>query len=51
MDTSAFDISSGNHSLTFDCEFSNSGEEPIAKVEIRTFGNGETISLNSVTSK
>jgi hypothetical protein len=38
IDPAALKVSKGEHSLTFDCKFKNTGEEPMVKLEIRTFG-------------
>ena len=40
-----FQIGDGQHSLNFDCQFNNSGEEPLVKVEIRTVGLKEEVDL------
>ncbi|MEA1898264.1 MAG: hypothetical protein U9N53_11460, partial [Bacteroidota bacterium] len=45
VDASALKISNGEHSLRFDCEFIKTGKEPMVKLEIRTFGTAEKISL------
>ncbi len=43
VDPSAFQVSNGEHSITFDCEFNKTGTEPMVKLEIRTFGTAENI--------
>jgi hypothetical protein len=43
IDPAALKVSNGEHSLTFDCKFKNTGEEPMVKLEIRTFGSAEVI--------
>jgi len=45
IDPSAFKVSNGEHSITFECEFMNTGKEPMVKLEIRTFGPAEKITL------
>lgn len=42
---SDFHVKSGNHTLTFDCEFRNAGNEAKAKLELRTFNPPEKIVL------
>ena len=42
---SSFKVSSGEHNMTFDCNFGNAGKEAFAKLEIRTFGEAEKITL------
>ncbi len=39
-------VSSGNHSITFDCKFNNSGKEAKAKLEVRTFAPAEKIAMS-----
>lgn len=51
IDSSPFIISTGDHSITFNCEFSNTGEETRVKLEIRTFGEAERIRMNPGTSQ
>ena len=43
---SDFKVRSGEHSITIDCQFKNTGEKPSAKFEIRTFGKRENIIMN-----
>jgi len=38
-----FNLSKGNHSIIFDCIFSEKGKEPVAKFEIRIPGKAEKI--------
>jgi len=38
-----FKLSNGNHSIAFDCAFSEKGKEPAAKLEIRVKGKTEEI--------
>jgi hypothetical protein len=38
-----FLLSKGNHSITFDCSFSNKGKEPTAKFELRIPGKAEDV--------
>jgi hypothetical protein len=45
IDPSSLKVSKGEHSLTFDCKFKNTGKEPMVKLEIRTFGPAEKITL------
>lgn len=45
IDPAAFKISGGEHSMTFDCKFDKTGKEPIVKMEIRTFGEAEKLTL------
>ncbi len=45
MDPSAFKVTNGEHSMTFDCKFNNAGKEPVLKMEIRTFGLAEKLTL------
>ena len=37
------DVTTGRHSINFDCNFSNEGTEPMAKLEIRISGKAESI--------
>ena len=39
-------VSSGDHSITFDCKFNNSGKEAKAKLEVRTFAPAEKITIS-----
>ena len=39
-------VSSGDHSITFDCKFNNSGKEAKAKLEVRTFAPAEKIAMS-----
>jgi hypothetical protein len=39
-----FKLSKGNHSIIFDCTFSDKGKEPAAKLEVRIPGKAEKIS-------
>ena len=45
IDPSLFKITDGEHSMTFDCTFKKTGKEPVVKLEIRTFGPAEKITL------
>ncbi len=45
IDPSAFLVSNGEHSLTFDCKFNSPGKTPMVKLEIRTLGVAEKIIL------
>lgn len=45
FDASALKVKDGDHSMTFDCEFKKKGEKPMLKLEIRTFGVKEKLSL------
>jgi hypothetical protein len=38
-----FQLSKGNHSIIFDCSFSEKGKEPVAKFEVRIPGKAEAI--------
>ena len=39
-------VNSGDHSITFDCKFNNSGKEAKAKLEVRTFAPAEKIAMS-----
>ena len=39
-------VSSGDHSIAFDCKFNNSGKEAKAKLEVRTFAPAEKIAIS-----
>ncbi len=41
-----FKLSKGNHSVIFDCTFSDKGKEPAAKFEVRIPGKAETVKVN-----
>ena len=41
--SSDFEVSNGDHTLTFDCEFKNAEKEAKAKLELRTFAPPEKI--------
>ena len=43
IDASSFQIAKGNHSLVFDCKFSEKGKEPMAKFEVRISGKAEEL--------
>lgn len=43
IDPGFFQVGKGSHTLTFDCDFEDKGEEPAAKIEIRIFGEPEII--------
>jgi hypothetical protein len=43
VNTDDFLLSKGNHSITFDCSFSNKGKEPTAKFEVRIPGKAEDV--------
>ena len=45
IDPAAFKVSGGEHSMTLDCKFDKTGKEPVVKMEIRTFGEAEKLSL------
>lgn len=38
-------VTNGGHSINFDCEFSNSGKEPKAKLEVRIYDKAEPIKI------
>jgi hypothetical protein len=46
INSSDFRISSGKHSVSFNCNFDNVDEEPYVNLEIRTYGKGEKITIN-----
>lgn len=46
IDPSALKVTNGDHSMTFNCKFKKAGKEPMVKLEIRTFGPAEKITLN-----
>ncbi len=46
MTPSELKVSSGAHSISFDCKFNNSGKEAKAKLEVRTFGPAEKILIS-----
>ena len=46
IDASSFQIAKGNHSLVFDCKFSEKGKEPSAKFEVRISGKAEELKVN-----
>lgn len=43
VDTSKLQIAKGNHSIIFDCVFSEKGKEPAAKFEVRISGKAEEL--------
>ena len=43
---SDFKVSNGDHTLNFDCEFKNSGQEAKVKLEVRTFDPSEKIVIS-----
>jgi len=43
INTTLLKVSSGNHSINFDCSFSEKGKEPLAKFEVRIAGKSEVI--------
>jgi hypothetical protein len=43
VDTSKLQIAKGNHSIVFDCVFSEKGKEPAAKFEVRISGKAEEL--------
>ncbi len=43
-----FKLSNGNHSIIFDCIFSDKGKEPAVKFEVRVPGKGEEIKVNEL---
>jgi hypothetical protein len=43
VDTSKLQIAKGNHSIVFDCTFSEKGKEPAAKFEVRISGKAEEL--------
>jgi len=45
FDPSVTKVTEGEHSITIDCKFKNIGENPLIKLELRTFGENETIKL------
>ncbi len=45
FDASAMNVKDGNHSMTFDCQFVKKGENPMVRLEIRTSGAKEKLSL------
>jgi hypothetical protein len=46
VDTSKLQIAKGNHSIVFDCVFSEKGKEPAAKFEVRISGKKEELKGN-----
>jgi len=44
IDPDFFELGTGSQSLIFDCDFTNEGDEPLAKMEVRIFGEPEIIS-------
>ena len=48
INSSVFIITPGNHSISFDCNFANLGDEPLAKLELRTLGESEKLSLLTI---
>ncbi len=46
IDGNLMQIEKGNHSIVFDCNFSEKGKEPLAKLEIRIRGKAEEIKVN-----
>ena len=43
VDTSKLQSAKGNHSIVFDCTFSEKGKEPAAKFEVRSSGKAEEL--------
>ncbi len=46
IDASKLQIGKGNHSIVFDCVFSEKGKEPAAKFEVRISGKAEGLKAN-----
>ena len=46
IDVSKLQIGKGNHSIVFDCVFSEKGKEPAAKFEVRISGKAEGLKAN-----
>jgi len=46
VDVSKLQIGKGNHSIVFDCTFTEKGKEPAAKFEVRISGKGEELKGN-----
>jgi hypothetical protein len=45
LEIAAFSILYGDHSITLDCTFSNLGKAPLAKLEVRLYGQVEPVRL------
>jgi hypothetical protein len=46
VEVSKLQIRKGNHSIVFDCKFTEKGKEPIAKFEVRISGKTEELKAN-----